>query len=102
MKRARAWLDARGVVYGFHDYRTAGVDAIMLERWIAAHGWERLLNRAGTTFRELPNADKSGIDAAKAIALMLSQPAMIKRPVLEHQGGTEIGFSPDRYAAIFG
>ncbi|MDP5279101.1 ArsC family reductase [Sphingomonas sp. DG1-23] len=98
IKKARAWLDDNAVAYDFHDYKTAGVDAARLARWIAAEGWEAVLNRAGTTFRKLPDADKSGLDADKATALMLAQPSMIKRPVLEHPGGLLIGFAPDRYA----
>lgn len=98
IKKARAWLDDNAIAYDFHDYKTAGVDAARLARWIAAEGWEAVLNRAGTTFRKLPDADKSGLDADKATALMLAQPSMIKRPVLEHPGGLLIGFAPDRYA----
>ena len=102
IKKARAWLDERGVDYAFHDYKAEGVDAARLAGWVAAAGWEKLLNRAGTTFRKLPEADKEGIDAAKAQALMLAQPSMIKRPVIEHPGGLLIGFAPDRYAAVLG
>lgn len=99
MKKARAWLDAQGVAHGFHDYKTAGIDAARIARWIALVGWEPLLNRNGTTFRKLPDADKTGIDAAKATALMLAQPSMIKRPVVEYPGGLLVGFAPDRFAA---
>jgi arsenate reductase (glutaredoxin) len=98
IKKARAWLDANAIGYDFHDYKTAGVDAARIARWIAAEGWETVLNRAGTTFRKLPDADKAGLDAGKATALMLAQPSMIKRPVLEHPGGILIGFAPERYA----
>lgn len=101
MKKARAWLDGRGVAYDFHDYKTAGVDAATLKRWAGEVGWETLLNRAGTTFRGLPEPDKQGIDEAKAIALMARQPSMIKRPVLEMDKGLLVGFRPERYAEVF-
>jgi Spx/MgsR family transcriptional regulator len=84
IKKARDWLDANAIAYDFHDYKTAGVDKARLARWIELEGWETVLNRAGTTFRKLPEADKTGLDAEKAAALMLAQPSMIKRPVLEH------------------
>jgi len=100
MKKARGWLDAHGVAYAFHDYKTAGIDRERLARWCEAVGWEALLNRAGTTFRKLPDADKQELDADKAIALMLEQPSMIKRPVLElGDGRILVGFKPDRYSA---
>lgn len=98
MKKARAWLDAHGVAYGFHDYKKAGIDAARLARWVALVGWEPLLNRAGTTFRKLADADKQGIDADKAQALMLANPSMIKRPVVEYPGGLLVGFAPERFA----
>lgn len=98
IKKARVWLDAQGIAYDFHDYKTAGVDPARLARWIDAAGWETVLNRAGTTFRKLSDADKAGLDAEKAAALMLAQPSMIKRPVLEHPGGILVGFAPERYA----
>src|SRR5450631_2397179 len=88
MKKARAWLDSHGVAYAFHDYKTAGIERERLERWAKKAGWDVLLNRAGTTFRKLPDKDKQGLDASKAIALMLAQPSMIKRPVLDLGGGT--------------
>jgi transcriptional regulator, Spx/MgsR family len=102
MKKAFTWLDGHGVAYAFHDYRKDGVARADLERWCAALGWEKVLNRAGTTFRKLPDSDRANLDADAAIALMLAQPAMIKRPVLETPGTLELGFSPARYAAIFG
>ena len=82
MKKARAWLDARGIAYAFHDYKTQGIGPETLRGWVGQLGWETLLNRAGTTFRKLPEAEKSGIDEARAILLMLAQPWMINRPVL--------------------
>ncbi|MBB5709608.1 Spx/MgsR family RNA polymerase-binding regulatory protein [Sphingomonas xinjiangensis] len=98
MKKARGWLDEHGVAYGFHDYKKAGIDAARLTRWVGLVGWEPLLNRAGTTFRKLPDADKQGIDAGKAQALMLANPSMIKRPVVEHPGGLLVGFVPETFA----
>ena len=100
IKKARAWLDSHGVAYNFHDYKTAGIDRARLERWMAAVGWERLLNRSGTTFRQLPDAAKADLDAAKAADLMLAQPSMIKRPVVEHPGGLLVGFAPAEFAGL--
>ncbi len=97
MKKARAWLDAHGVAYAFHDYKASGIDAARLDDWIGRVGWEILLNRAGTTFRKLPEADRADIDAAKATALMLAQPSMIKRPVLDTGDVLLVGFKPERY-----
>ena len=97
MKKARAWLDAQGVSYAFHDYKTQGITPALLQSWVSALGWEALLNRAGTTFRKLPDADKQGLDAGKAMALMLAQPSMIKRPVLDRDGRLTLGFSPESY-----
>ena len=100
MKKARAWLDTAGKAYAFHDYKTAGIDRARLEGWAKKVGWETLLNRAGTTFRKLPDKDKNGIDAKKAIALMLAQPSMIKRPVLDlGRGKLLVGFAPESYNA---
>jgi len=101
MKKARIWLEARGVAYGFHDYKTQGVERGVLEGWARAVGWETLLNRAGTTFRKLPEADKANLTEAKAIGLMLAQPSMIKRPVLDVDGTLIVGFKPETYAAAF-
>ena len=101
MKKARAWLDEHGVAYSFHDYKAAGIARTELESWAKAVGWETLLNRAGTTFRKLPEQDKDGLTEKKAIALMLDQPSMIKRPMLEHQGKLWAGFKPEQYAAMF-
>lgn len=98
--KARAWLDARGIAYDFHDYKLAGIDAPRLRNWAAELGWERLLNRAGTTFRKLPDADKEGLDAAKAVALMLAQPSMIKRPVLDLGDRRLVGFDAVAWAAV--
>ena len=102
MKKARAWLDQRGVAYAFHDYKAAGIDRATLEGWVRQAGWEVLLNRAGTTFRKLPDAARDGLDEAKAIGLMLAQPSMIKRPVLDIGGKLLVGFKPEQYEAAFG
>ncbi|KPF72791.1 ArsC family transcriptional regulator [Bosea sp. AAP35] len=99
MKKARAWLDARGVAFAFHDYKASGIDRNALARWVAEHSWEVVLNRAGTTFRALPDADRQGLDADRAITLMLAQPAMIKRPVLDLGDRTIVGFKPEIYEA---
>lgn len=98
VKKARAWLDGRGLGYDFHDYKKAGIEAERLAGWCASAGWEKILNRAGTTFKKLPDADKTGLDEAKAIALMVAHPSMIKRPVVEHAGGLLVGFKPDEWA----
>jgi arsenate reductase len=99
MKKARAWLDSHRVAYAFHDYKSAGIDKKRLEGWAKDVGWETLLNRAGTTFRKLPDNDKQGLTASKAIALMLEQPSMIKRPVLDLGGKLVVGFTPENYKA---
>ena len=102
MKKARAWLDGHGVAYGFHDYKAAGIERGRLEGWTRSVGWETLLNRAGTTFRKLPEDQKEGITATKALALMLAQPSMIKRPVLEVGGKVIVGFDPATYQQALG
>jgi arsenate reductase len=102
MKKARAWLDTHGVAYDFHDYKTAGIERERLEGWSKKVGWEALLNRAGTTFRKLPDKDKDGLTEAKAIKLMLAQPSVIKRPVLDLGGGKLlVGFRPEQYESAF-
>lgn len=102
VKKARRWLDEQGVGYRFHDYRKDGLDAAQLQGWIDKLGWEKLLNKSGTTFRKLPDAEKDGLDAAKAKALMLDQPAMIRRPVVEAESGVSVGFVADDWARRFG
>jgi len=102
MKKARTWLDDHGVAYAFHDYKAEGIDKASLERWSKEVGWEILLNRAGTTFRKLPDAQRESVTEKKAIALMLEQPSMIKRPVLDIGGKLLVGFKPDSYAKQFG
>jgi Spx/MgsR family transcriptional regulator len=101
MKKARAWLDAHGVAYAFHDYKKTGIDSATLGRWADRVGWEALLNRAGTTFRKLPEADRAGLDRDRALALMATQPSMIKRPVADLDGELIVGFAPERYATAF-
>jgi arsenate reductase len=98
MKKARAWLDDHGVAYVFHDYRSAGIERAKLEGWAKKAGWETLLNKAGTTFRKLAEKDREGLTEKKAVALMLEQPAMIKRPVLDLGGRLLVGFKPELYA----
>jgi arsenate reductase len=98
MKKARTWLDSHGVKYEFHDYKTEGAPKEKLKAWSDEVGWETLLNRAGTTFKKLPEADKEGLNERKALALMLDQPSMIKRPVLEVGGKLLVGFKPEIYA----
>jgi arsenate reductase (glutaredoxin) len=102
MKKARAWLDTHGVAYAFHDYKAAGIERAKLEAWVHATGWETLLNRAGTTFRKLADSDKEGLTEKKALALMVAQPSMIKRPVLDIDGKLLVGFKPEQYAQAFG
>ncbi|HRY27326.1 MAG: ArsC family reductase [Geminicoccaceae bacterium] len=102
MKKARAWLDARGLAHDFHDYKAKGIDRDRLAAWVEQVGWESLLNRAGTTFRKLPEAEKQDLDTGKAIALMLAQPSMIKRPVLDVDGRLLVGFKPEVYEAALG
>jgi arsenate reductase len=100
MKKARAWLDNHGVDYAFHDYKTAGIEHAKLEGWAKKVGWKTLLNRAGTTFKKLPDKDKDSVTEKIAIALMLAQPSMIKRPVLDLGGGKLlVGFKPEIYTA---
>lgn len=102
MKKARAWLEANGIAYAFHDYKSAGIDRERLTDWAKQAGWEKLLNRAGTTFRKLPEPDREGLDEAKAIGLMLANPSMIKRPVLDIGGRIVVGFSPAGYESVLG
>ncbi len=102
MKKARAWLDQKGVAHDFHDYKASGIDKETLEAWARKVSWEVLLNKAGTTFKKLPDADKATLSEKKAIALMLAQPSMIKRPVLDHGGALLVGFKPEQYAKALG
>ena len=99
VKKARTWLDAQGLAYAFHDYKKSGADPAKLALWCTAAGWDKVLNRAGTTFKKLPDADKADIDQAKAVGLMTANPSCIKRPVLDHPGGLLVGFTPDEWEA---
>ena len=101
MKKARAWLDAHAVPAHFHDYKTEGVEKAKLERWCDEAGWEAVLNRAGTTFCKLPDAHREALTRDKAVALMMAQPSMIKRPVLEAKGTVTLGFRPETYETLF-
>jgi arsenate reductase len=101
MKKARTWLDSHKVAYEFHDYKASGIDKPTLEKWAKLVGWETLLNRAGTTFRKLPDDDKEGLNEKKAIALMMAQPSMIKRPVVDKGGKLTVGFKPEIYEKSF-
>jgi len=101
MKKARRWLDEHGVAYHFHDYRKDGLSREQLTTWVTELGWENVLNKRGTTWRKLPDTVKENIDQASAISVMLEQPAMIKRPLLEHAGEYLLGFNADTYAQTF-
>ena len=101
MKRARAWLQSRGIAHDFHDYKVAGIDAATLHRWVDEAGWERLVNRSGTTFRKLPESQRADLDEARALQLMQAQPSLIRRPVLEGAGALLIGFDEASWAARF-
>lgn len=101
MKKARTWLETVGIDYAFHDYKTMGIDRDRLEAWAGKLGWEVLLNRAGTTFKKLPEEARVDLTQQKALDLMLAQPSMIKRPVLDKDGDLQVGFKPDLYQALF-
>jgi Spx/MgsR family transcriptional regulator len=102
VKKARTWLETRGLAYTFHDYKKAGADAVKLAEWCAAAGWDKVLNRAGTTFKKLPETEKADMDAAKAVAVMTANPSCIKRPIVEHSGGILVGFKEADWAATLG
>ena len=102
MKKARVWLDGQGLAYTFHDYKKSGADAARIAGWVEQAGWEKVLNRAGTTFKKLSEADKSGLDVARAVAVMAANPSCIKRPVVEYEGGLLVGFKIDEWAAALG
>jgi Spx/MgsR family transcriptional regulator len=101
VKKARTWLDAKGIAYTFHDYKKQGADPAKIARWIERASWEKVLNRAGTTFRKLPEADRQDLDAAKAVTVLAANPSAIKRPIVEHPGGLLVGFKPDEWEAAF-
>ncbi|MEY2943824.1 MAG: hypothetical protein RLY97_1838 [Pseudomonadota bacterium] len=100
VKKARDWLTARGIAYVFHDYKKQGVDPAKLRAWAAVVGWDKLLNRAGTTFKKLPDADKMDLNAEKSMVLMVANPSCIKRPVVEYAGGILVGFKPDEWGLV--
>lgn len=102
VKKARAWLGERGIEYAFHDYKKEGADPAHLREWIAAKGWETVLNRRGTTFRKLPDGDRAGLDGAKAVTLMQAHPSAIKRPVIEYDGGLLVGFDAAEWEQALG
>ena len=102
VKKARTWLDGRGMAYTFHDYKKAGADPAKLAAWCDAAGWDKVLNRAGTTFKKLPDADKADLDQKKAVALMAANPSCIKRPIVEHPGGLLVGFKEAEWSAALG
>ena len=102
MKKARSWLESQKIAHDFHDYKAAGIDKATLEGWVKKVGWQVLINRAGTTFRKLPDADKEDITEKRAVALMLAQPSMIKRPVLDANGRLLVGFKSQEYKELFG
>lgn len=102
VKKARTWLDGRGIAYTFHDYKKAGADPARLAAWCDAAGWEKVLNRAGTTFKKLVDADKANLDQARAVVLMVANPSCIKRPIVEHPGGLLVGFKEAEWAAALG
>ncbi len=102
VRKARAWLDARAINYTFHDYKKAGADPVKLNHWCDLVGWEALLNRAGTTFKKLPESSRAGLDRKKAAALMLANPSAIRRPVVEHAGGLLVGFKPEAWERDLG
>ncbi len=102
VKKARVWLNGEGIAYAFHDYKKAGADASKLAPFCDIAGWEAVLNRAGTTFKKLPDADKSDLTQVKAITLMLAQPSLIKRPILEYPGGLLVGFKLPEWESAFG
>jgi Spx/MgsR family transcriptional regulator len=97
VKKARAWLEAHGIAYAFHDYRKEGADPAKLRQWVAAMGWEVVLNRRGTAFRKLEPSQSTDLDAEKAVPLMQANPSTIKRPVVEHPGGLLVGFDPSEW-----
>jgi arsenate reductase len=101
VKKARVWLDGRGIAYAFHDYKKQGADPAKLAAWVQQAGWEKVLNRAGTTFRKLADADKEGLDAAKSVTVMAANPSCIKRPIAEYPGGLLVGFKLDEWEAAF-
>lgn len=102
VKKARAWFEEQGTAVTFHDFKAKGVDEDALRRWIGGLGWERVLNRQGTTFRKLADGDRQSLEVEGAIALMLAHPSMIKRPIVEGDGVLTAGFQPEAWAVLRG
>jgi Spx/MgsR family transcriptional regulator len=102
VKKARDWLTAQGIAYAFHDYKKQGADPVRIAAWVAEAGLDRVLNRAGTTFKKLPEAERADLDAARGVAIMAANPSCIKRPIVEHPGGLLVGFKAPEWAAVFG
>ncbi|WP_371432826.1 arsenate reductase [Novosphingobium sp.] len=102
VKKARSWLETRGIAYTFHDYKKQGADPVRIAGWVAQAGLDKVLNKAGTTFRKLDDAAKSDLDADKAVALMAEHTSTIKRPIVEHPGGLLVGFKDAEWAAALG
>lgn len=101
VKKARAWLDARGIDYAFHDYKKAGLDEATLRGWVAGLGWEQLINKRGQMWRKLEPAVRDNLDEAGAVRVMLETPTIIRRPVLDTGSARHVGFTEDQYQAIF-
>lgn len=101
VKRAQRWLAARGIDYRFHDFRRDGLDAARLTSWTRELGWEALVNTRGLTWRRLPATEKANLTEARAIKLMLAQPTLIKRPLLDLGRRRYVGFDPHRYGELF-
>lgn len=102
VKKARAWLDAKGIAYTFHDYKKAGADPAKIAAWIAAAGRDRIVNRAGTTFRKLSAEDQAALGGEGAPAVLTANTSVIKRPILEHPGGLLVGFKEAEWGSILG
>ncbi len=101
-RAARKWLDGQGIAYAFHDVREDGLTKALVESWVKQLGWDKVLNKASTTWRSLPDADKVGVDREKAVALLLANPTLVKRPLLDRGGALSVGFKPADYAGLFG
>ncbi|GAB3323649.1 ArsC family reductase [Larkinella ripae] len=101
VKKARTWLAEHGLAYQFHDYKKQGIDRPTIERWLTQKPWDELVNRAGTTWKKLPDAEKPA-DAEAAVALMIASPSVIRRPLIETEGKIiALGFKPEAYENVF-
>ena len=101
VRKARSWLDTQGIAYRFHDFRADGLTAERVAAWVDALGWDALLNRRSTTWRQLDVDVRAAIGAATAPVLLLTQPTLIRRPVLEQDGAVHLGFDAEQYRLIF-